>query len=122
TDINYGNHLGNNALVEIIHEARMQFFTSFGFSEMDAGGISLIMSDLQVAYRNEAFYGDVLEIMLFCTEIQKVSFEILYEIKVTRENRPIIIAHAKTGMVGYNYQQKKVMPLTEMLKSILLPF
>ncbi len=25
TDINYGNHVGNNALVEIIHEARVQF-------------------------------------------------------------------------------------------------
>ena len=46
TDINYGNHLGNSSLVEIIHEARMQFLSQHGFTEMNAGGSSLIMSEL----------------------------------------------------------------------------
>lgn len=50
TDINYGNHLGNDALVSIIHEARMQFLQANHFSELNAGGTSLIMSDLAVEY------------------------------------------------------------------------
>jgi acyl-CoA thioester hydrolase len=40
TDINYGNHVGNNSFVEIIHEARMQFLSQFGFTELDIAGSS----------------------------------------------------------------------------------
>ncbi|HJY22446.1 MAG TPA: hypothetical protein VJ279_06150, partial [Hanamia sp.] len=43
TDLNYGNHVGNHAMVAIIHEARVQFLNLHGFTEMNAGGTSLIM-------------------------------------------------------------------------------
>ncbi len=58
TDINYGNHVGNNSLVEIIHEGRMQFLRQHGFTELEAGGSALIMSDLAVEFKNESFYKD----------------------------------------------------------------
>ncbi len=32
TDINYGNHLGNNAIVDIVNEARVRFLKQHGFS------------------------------------------------------------------------------------------
>ena len=41
TDVNYGNHVGNDSMVSIIHEARMQFLKKYGFSEMNAGGTAL---------------------------------------------------------------------------------
>ncbi|HSQ86922.1 MAG TPA: hypothetical protein VLM43_19620 [Desulfobacterales bacterium] len=37
TDINYGNHLGNDALVGIIHRARVHFLHRLGASENDLG-------------------------------------------------------------------------------------
>ena len=46
TDINYGNHVGNNAIVEIIHEARVQFLQKNNFTEFDVAGTALIMSEL----------------------------------------------------------------------------
>ncbi|RYF84358.1 MAG: thioesterase, partial [Chitinophagaceae bacterium] len=45
TDLNYGGHVGNDALLGIIHEIRMQFLKSLGYSsELEVAGSALIMS------------------------------------------------------------------------------
>jgi acyl-CoA thioester hydrolase len=119
TDLNYGNHVGNHAMVAIIHEARAQFLNLHGFTEMNAGGTSLIMNELLVEFKNESFYNDILEIKIFCGEVSRVSFELFYLITVQRNEKEIIIAHAKTGMVCYNYSDKKIEMLPEKLKAIL---
>lgn len=120
TDINYGNHVGNNAIVEVIHEARVQFLKQHGFTELDAGGTALIMNELLVEFKNESFYGDLLEVKIFAGEISKKSFEIFYLITAQR-SQITVIAHAKTGMVCYNYTKRKVETIPEKLKSVLLP-
>jgi acyl-CoA thioesterase FadM len=120
TDINYGNHVGNNAIVEIIHEARVQFLIQHGFTELDIEGTSLIMSELLVEYKNESFYKDVHEVTIYCGEISKVAFELFYKISTKRNAQLIVIALAKTGMVCYDYQIKKVMAVPEKLKIILI--
>lgn len=120
TDINYGNHVGNNAIVEIIHEARVQFLQRHGFTELNVAGTALIMSDLLVEYKSESFYNDILEINIYCGEITRVAFELFYQISTTRDEKKITIALAKTGMVCYDYQIKKVSAVPEELKSILL--
>ncbi|HEV2832864.1 MAG TPA: acyl-CoA thioesterase [Hanamia sp.] len=119
TDLNYGNHVGNHAMVAIIHEARAQFLNLHGFTEMNVGGTSLIMNELLVEFKNESFYNDVLEIKIFCGEISRVSFELFYLISVQRNEEKIIIAQAKTGMVCYNYSDKKIEMLPDALKAIL---
>ena len=119
TDINYGNHVGNNAIVEIIHEARVQFLQLYGFTELDAGGTALIMSELSVEFRQESFYPDILIVSVFCGEISRVSFELFYQISVERAGETIIIANAKTGMVCFNYKQKVTESVPENLKIIL---
>ena len=119
TDINYGNHLGNDAVLSIIHEARMQLLQFFGFTELNAGGNSLIMGDVMIAFRGEAFYGDVLTIQVFAEEITERSFDLLYCISTERNGKQIEIAHAKTGMVCFDYHLRKVTLITPRLKSTL---
>lgn len=118
TDINYGNHVGNNSIVEIIHEARVQFLQQHGFTELNVTGTALIMSELLVEFKNESFYNDILEIKIFCGEISRVSFELFYEISAKR-NENVIIATAKTGMVCYDYSIKKVAAVPKELRNIL---
>jgi acyl-CoA thioester hydrolase len=120
TDINYGNHLGNNSMVEIIHEARMQFLYRHGFTEMEAAGSSLIMNELLVEFKNESFYKDDLTVKLFVGEISRAGFELFYSISALRNELPTIIANAKTGMVCFNYKEKKVVAIPEALKKILI--
>jgi len=77
------------------------------------------MSELLVEFKNESFYNDVLEVKIFSGEITRVSFELFYEISVKKNEQKIIIAHAKTGMVCYNYELKKVSAVPEALRLIL---
>ena len=120
TDINYGNHVGNHSMVEMIHEARALFLAQYGFTELDAGGTALIMSELLVEFKNESFYGDLLEVKIFSGEISKKSFEFFYLVTTLRNEKIVTIAHAKTGMVCYDYNTKKVDLLPEKLKLILV--
>lgn len=120
TDINYGNHLGNDALVGIIHESRVQWLKKNNYTELDIDGIGLIMSDLAVEYINESFYGDVLEVAISAGEITRVSFELFYLVQTNRNDQTIPIAKAKTGMVCYDYENKKVATMPEGLKRLMV--
>ncbi|NJQ98668.1 MAG: hypothetical protein HC784_16070 [Hydrococcus sp. CSU_1_8] len=43
SDLNYGNHLANHVYLEMMQEARMQFFAQWGWSEKDLAGVAVIM-------------------------------------------------------------------------------
>lgn len=107
-DINYGQHLGNDALVSMLHEARVQWLKALNYSELNIEGAGLIMADLAVMYKNESFYGDLLLFKLYLGETSAVSFELVYEVINLQQKQ---IAIAKTGMVCFNYAFKKVIEL-----------
>jgi acyl-CoA thioester hydrolase len=119
TDINYGNHVGNDALVSIVHEARMQWLAANNYTELNIGGAALIMADLAVEYKAESFYGDTLNVTISIGEITKISFEIFYEITTTRMDKKILIANVKTGMVCFDYDARKVTSVPEIFKKFL---
>ena len=120
TDINYGNHLGNNSFVSIINEARVQWLHQYGYTELNIEGTGLILADLMVEFKNESFYGDIIEVIIYVTEISKVSFELYYQLSAKRDDKIILLALAKTGMVCFDYRAKKVIAIPEKLKGILL--
>lgn len=119
TDINYGNHLGNNSFVSIIHEARAQWLQQHGYTELNIEGTGLILADLMVEFKSESYYGDTIEIAIAVGEISKVSFELYYQLHTKRNDKLILLALAKTGMVCYDYAIKKVVAIPEKLKKIL---
>lgn len=119
TDINYGNHLGNDSFISIVHEARVQWLQTHNYSELNIEGTGLILADLAVEFKSEGFYGDVIEVMISAGEIAKVSFELFYTLTAKRNNQTILLAVAKTGMVCYNYTDKKVTAVPQQLLQIL---
>ncbi|HYD22457.1 MAG TPA: thioesterase family protein [Flavipsychrobacter sp.] len=119
SDINYGNHLGNDSLLSIIHESRMQLLSQWGYDELNAAGTSLIMADVMIAYKGEAFYGDTLTVDIYAEGITAHSFDLLYHIKTKRDNKEQDIAHAKTGMICFNYNERKIDVVTGELKKLL---
>ena len=118
-DINYGNHVGNDAFVSIIHEARMQWLKQYDYTELEIEGIGLIMSDLAIEFKRESFYGDVVEVKLGAGELSRVGFELYYRLSTKRNDETVLLANAKTGMVCYDYDVKKVAAIPEKLKTIL---
>ena len=119
TDINYGNHVGNDAFVRIVHEARAQWLTSNNYTELNIEGTSLIMADLAVEYKGESFYGDILKVEIAVGEISRAGFELYYQIQTDRNGNSFLIVKAKTGMVCYNYEEKKVRELPEKFIALL---
>ena len=104
-DVNYGNHLGNDPVVSIMQEARLQFLKSIGCSELDLFGASLIQADTVVVYKSEGFYGDILTVQVQPTDFSRAGFDLYYFI--TNQNGKTV-AHAKTGMVCFDYKAGKV--------------
>ena len=115
TDLNYGGHVGNDIVLTLFHEARMQFLGHHGASEMDFGGAGLIMRNVAIEFKKEIFYGDAVKVYLGVSNFSKVSFDVFY--KMVKGNDEIIVALGQTGMVCYNYQSKKIVSVPEeMLK------
>ncbi len=105
TDINYGHHLGHDALMSILHEARVNMLQSKGFSEIDIGGCGLIMADTGIVYRAEVFYGTTLKVELAVTNLSKSRFDVFYRVTDAKDGRAV--ADAKTGMVCFDYDKKR---------------
>lgn len=105
TDLNYGNHVGNDAVLSIIHEARMQFLAHYGYTELNCGGTGLIMSDVGIEFKKEIYYGDTLSVQIATINFSSVGFDLFYRL-LNKEN--IVVALAKTGMICYNYELKKI--------------
>ena len=106
TDVNYGGHVGNDTILTLLHEARMQFLHSFSFSEMNFGGASLIMRDVVIEFKKEIFYGDTIKVFVTIANFTNVGFDVYY--RVEKNEDAVIVVAARTGMVCYNYQQKKI--------------
>jgi len=116
TDLNYGNHVGNDSILSIIHEARVQFLKYFGLEELKFDGVELIMSDVAIEFKNELFYGDVLLVSVTAGEFSKVAFEIFYKLEKEKDGKTIPVAFAKTGMVCFDYVGRKITSVPENAK------
>jgi acyl-CoA thioester hydrolase len=111
TDLNYGGHVGNDTVLSLIHEARVQFLKHYGYEELNIGGAGLIMSDVAIEFKNELFYGDMITASVTANEFSKVAFDICYKLEKITPGNTQLVAVAKTGMVCYDYDKKKIVPV-----------
>lgn len=107
TDLNYGGHVGNDTVLSLIHEARVQFLKQYGYEELNLEGVSLIMSDAGIEFKAELFYGDVITALVAATNFNRAGFDLYYKLM----RNETIVALAKTGMICYNYNTKKVVSI-----------
>jgi acyl-CoA thioester hydrolase len=120
TDLNYGGHVGNDRILSLIHEARVDYLQSLGFSELNMGGVSLIMADVAIEYKNELFHGDKLTIEVSAGDFTSSGFDLFYRLQKNDLNGEVLIAKAKTGMVCFDYSSRKVMRIPEAVKQTLV--
>ncbi|HVV07509.1 MAG TPA: thioesterase family protein [Puia sp.] len=128
TDLNYGGHVGNDSILSILHEIRMQFLRHHEYTELDLAGTGMIMADVAIEFKSEVFYGETIRASVAAGEFSRVGFDIYYKLeKISGQNvRPtepsrgsvqdyappvrswVTVAVARTGMVCYNYAQRKI--------------
>lgn len=112
-DLNYGNHLGNDSLLTLIHEARRRFLLSLGIEEIGTDGIGLVIADAAVIYRAQAFYGDRLCIKVAVGEFAIRSCEFYYRANQVQNSRTV--AEAKTGVVCFDFRNQKAVAFPPMM-------
>ena len=108
TDINYGGHAGNDTILSLVHEARMQFLNSVGYTEMNCGGTGLIMTDAAIEFKKELFYGEVVTVSVVAVNFSKISFELFYKMEKQIEGKTVLVAKVKTSMVCFDYAANKI--------------
>jgi acyl-CoA thioester hydrolase len=106
TDLNYGGHVGNDNILSLIHEARVQFLKHHGYTEMNFEDTGLIMSDVSIEFKSELFYGDDVKAYVAVKDFSRVGFDLYY--KLVKNGNESVIVLAKTGMICYDYEKKKV--------------
>lgn len=113
TDLNYGDHLGNDAMIGIIHRARVHFMNYLGFSEKNLGDgkTGILLSDLVVNYKGEGFLFDMLIVESGIGELGTKGFRMFHRIS-TRQNRAIALA--ETGFVAFSLKKRKVVRIPEL--------
>lgn len=108
TDLNYGGHVGNDSILSIMQEARVQFYRSLGFkSEISLeGDIGQIIADAAIIYKSESFLGDIMMVQVGVMDINKYGFDLVYLLVNKQTGKEI--ARGKTGVVCFNYIARKI--------------
>jgi acyl-CoA thioester hydrolase len=116
TDVNAGGHLGNNSLIAMLNEANLRFLKAKGFSEPMIDGRAFINIDLAIVYKSEAFHWDVLRIEVAVADFHKYGCDVVY--RVTNKQTGKEIAVAKTGMLFFDYEERKIAQVPDRFKSV----
>lgn len=106
SDINYGDHLGNDSVLSLAHEARLRFLKSLGYTEKNIEGKGIIMTDAAIVYKSEGYHGDNLKIRIAADDINTLGFDLIYKLIRVSDNKEIALV--KTGIVFFDYERKKI--------------
>ncbi len=115
TEINLGNHVGHDSFVSLMNEARIRFLDYLGFKTVIGDGKGLIIADLAVSYKAQAFYKDRLKFEIGAGDFNKYGCDIFY--RITNKGTGELVVHAKTGVVFFDYLKNQVADIPEAFAS-----
>jgi acyl-CoA thioesterase FadM len=117
SDVNYAKHLDSVAMVNILHEARLQFLASLGFTEGNIFGLGMVVTDLAVDYRSESFANDLLIVDVGVSGFNRYGFDI--GLQVTNSALDAVVCNAKMGVVFFDFDRHKITGFPLAFKAIL---
>ena len=119
SDINYGNHLGNDDVLRLIHEARVRYLQQYDFTELNICGVGLMIVDAAVVYKSQGFYGDRLRIEVTIAEPTRYGCDLYYRITNTGSDKEV--ARAKSGIVFFDYTGNQLVEMPDEFRQIIPP-
>lgn len=119
SDINYGNHVANSAVLNFFQDARIRYLNHLGgFSEMDIGGCGIILPEANVKYKAEMFLADELVIGVRISAQGRSSVTMEYRI----ERDGTVTAEGKTTLIAFDYTTRKPRRLPQAFKDAICAF
>ncbi|EHJ92400.1 acyl-CoA thioesterase [Vreelandella boliviensis] len=117
TDMNYGRHLGHDALVSLLHEARIQAFAALDLPEWDMHGYPSVVADIAVQYQSEARWPDALMIATAVPEPQGKALTIYQRIYQTESQQ--VVATARVNQLLIDLATGRPVEVPEQVKQAL---
>lgn len=117
SDTNRAGHVGWDSMFRILDEAGVQFWNSLGSPENEGEKIPRITVDSGINYRKQAYHGQTLKVEIGTADFSSKGFDLVF--RVTDVASGAEIARAKAGILCYDYQQQKVVPIPEELRNKL---
>lgn len=119
-DLNYGAHVGNDAILTLMQEARVLFYRQLGYKDELSfeGSVGQIIADAAIQYKSESFLGDILVIRIGVADFNKYGFDMLYLIENKATGKEV--ARGKTGIVCFDYEKRKVVSVPASLRERLV--
>ena len=115
SDINGANHLGNDALISMLSEARAQLLVRYGIQEADRHGTGIVVTDLATMYQAESFFPEVLRFEVGLMDFNRYGGDFAFRVTKAECGQPVALA--KYGFVFFDYVNKKVMPVPDSFRA-----
>jgi acyl-CoA thioesterase FadM len=104
-------------MVKILHEARLQFLASLGFTEGNIFGLGMVVTDLAVEYRSESFANDMLVIDVGVSGFNRYGFDI--GLQVTNSALETMVCNGKMGVVFFDFDKHQIIDVPSAFKALL---
>jgi acyl-CoA thioester hydrolase len=107
--LNYAGHVGHDAVIAIVWEARVHLFRVLGLAELDLGDgqTGIIMKDLTVTFKEEAFLFEEVTIESHVGEVAGSRFRVFN--RISKADR--LIALVEIGFSTFNYNLHRAVPI-----------
>ena len=112
---NYGGHLDNALLLTVVSEARVRFFKSLGYTELNVEGVGIIVADAALQYCSEAFHGEVMVVRMGAADFGSKGCDLMWCMTERTSGREV--ARGKTGIVFFDYATRKTAPVPEAFRA-----
>lgn len=117
TDMNYGQHLGHDTLVSLLHEARAQAFAALDIPESDMHGYPSVVADLAVQYQHQARWPDALVIETAVPEPQGKALTVYQRISNVKSQK--VVATARVNQLLLDMATGRPVDVPEQVKQAL---
>jgi len=97
---------------------RMRFLKQYHYGELNIEGLGLVMTDSVIVYKAEGFHGDQIQVDVTVSDFNKYGCDFFY--LLSNRQTAVEIAHAKTGVVFFDYDARKVTPMPERFRNLFI--
>lgn len=105
--VNYAGHVGVDAYLAIVHEARLRWLKSHGMTEGNLGdNIGYVITNVSMRYKAQSFHGDVLIVECTCGNLQKRTVDFFY--KVIKRDSGKVAAIGETTHAFFDFKLGKI--------------
>ncbi len=118
--LNYGNHLGYDSLLSILHEARLRWLKTLSPSASEINienNIGWMVKEVHLYYQSEAKHGDELKINLSVSNKTRIGFTLEHEVENQTTGK--ILCRGKIPLVCFDFNRGKPSRIPSILEEVM---